>query len=487
MIAFEGFSQMLLNFLQIPAGSSIRQNYSNNGKVKSAANNDLFAIIQNNEYIQAAVDITRDDICLGKSPLYYESLDDIDDEVRTKVENILLPAFNKIIKWACRDLQVRGFSVFTCKTVKDKFILVPIMDEVEFFLDQEMEIKVFRNNEELALSDVIVFVNYDKECLSVVEDTENNNMLFSVVPVPMQLKNVAKTAAEVASTEKSLQRYRQLLSRIVRLVNVDIGASSGDKNSSVVDTIASAINADSETIESLSTFSMYNDEIPVLPNRRGIGKPEYEEHIPSADIKDLADLDYAMSKLNLQLRFPKSYGDFTTALSETAASTIRGDIRYNRMLGSIRTLLEDTINEYLYSNESLRKSEVKFKLSELPTPENADVLETLNQFGDFVSDVWDMISSSDSKDEAFAKIKALQALLSGAAKLPYVQEFLEVIKDFIESKWSDDSSESETNPFSEDFNSESSDFNSESPDSETMSSPQESTEDNSSSELKSTE
>lgn len=467
MIAFEGFSQMLLNFLQIPAGSSIRQNYSGNGKTNSAIDNDLLQVVENNEYIQAAIDITRDDICLGKSPLYYECSDDIDDDTIKKVEDKLLPAFNKVIKWACRDLQVKGYSVFFGRTTETgKYFLVPVLNQVEFFLDQEMELKVFLEGNQEALTDAIVFVNYDKDSLQEIEDSEKNNLMFSVSPIPMQLKNIAKTAAEVASTEKSIQRYRRLLSRIIRLINVDVGLSQGDKNSSVVDKVASVINADSDTIESLSTFQMYNDEIPVLPNRRGIGKPEYEEHIPSADIKDLADLDHAMSKLNLQLRFPKSYGDFSNALSETAASTIRGDIRYNRMLSSIRTLLEDTINEYLSSNKLLKKFEVKFKLSELPTPENADVLETLNQFGDFVSDVWDMISGSESKDEANAKIQALQALLSGAAKLPYVQDFLDVIKNFIDTKWQEgeDSAEPdfEDNDSGESFESESSEDSSKS-------------------------
>lgn len=431
MISFEGFSQMLLNFLRVPPGSSIRREYS----AKNTHATELSEAITQNEYIQSVLDITRDDICIGKKPFYYDCNNNAPKEVTDIVEDKILPAFNSVVTWISRDLQSLGFSVFKSVLSNDKYFLVPVLDEIEFFLNENMELVAFITGDENPIADAVIYCNYEKYSLTKVEDSDKNGMLFKVVPTPMQLKNVEKTSAEQLSTERAIQKYRQLLSRIVRFISVDVGLSQGNKNSDVVDAVSNAINADSDTLQNMGNFTMYNDEIPIIPHRKGIGKPDYEEHIPSADISGLADLDHIMGKLNLQLRFPKSYGDFNQALSETAASTARGDIRYNRMISAIRTLVEDTTNEFLQQEPKLEEAGVVFKLSELPTPETADVVETLNQFASFVQDVWESVFSAETEKEALCKVQALEALLSGTAKLPYVTEFMQVVNSYIIFKY----------------------------------------------------
>lgn len=462
MISFEGFSQMLLNFLRVPPGTALRPA---NGSNKY---DDFSQIIENSEYIQSVVDITKDDVCLGKSPLYYECAQNADKSVLEVVENIILPAYNRIVTWACRDLLTKGYSVYRERKVASNYCLIPVLDEVSFYLDNKMEIAAFIGDDKLSLKNALIFVNYDKTSMSAIDDSDNKSgLLFKVSPMPIQLKYVGKTAAELTSQERSILRYRQQLSRILRFINVDIGIAQGKNQQEVIDSISSAINADPDTLDNMSTFTLYNDQIPIIPNRRGVGKPEYSEHIPSANISDLADLDHTMKKLNLQLRFPKTYADFDNALGETAASTIRGDIRYNRLLSQVRTAIEDPINQKLQETEELKKAKVVFKLEEMPTPENADVIDTLQQFGGFVDDSWSsIINESESKKEAMNKSLALQSLLGGSANLEYLKKFFDVLNTAISDKFGEDEDiggygpdnlgSEEPEPFTEDSNDNSS-------------------------------
>ena len=105
----------------------------------------------------------------------------------------------------------------------------------------------------------------------------------------------------------------------------------------------------------MNDYMNFDDTIPVLPNRKGVGKPELTQEIPEVNIDKLADLEYIMSKIFLQTRFPKTYADFSTNIDSTAASTIRGDVRYARVVSYARTKIEDTINDYLEEIPILEK------------------------------------------------------------------------------------------------------------------------------------
>ena len=49
----------------------------------------------------------------------------------------------------------------------------------------------------------------------------------------------------------------------------------------MVDTISSAINANSTSLVRGTSYQEFDDNIPVLPNRKGLGKAEIVSDIPS--------------------------------------------------------------------------------------------------------------------------------------------------------------------------------------------------------------
>jgi len=451
MFSFEGLSLMLLNFLQVPPGSSLRKNY---GTSSNRSTSEFSQYIENNDLINSVLDITVDDVCIGRKPFTYVFKDGTPDSIKQKIDDQILPQFNKIAKWVARDLLKRGYSVYETAIYDGEFTLNPIIDECEFYLDSRNNVVVFNIDEEgnreaiENLTDVIVFLNFDKESLVHFDDNDNElkgkGIKYGINPSPIQLKNITTTAKDLYTIEQSLLRYRSQLARIVRFISVDVGLSQGDQQQTVIDNISSAINANSMSLGNMAGTSQdYDDNIPVVPTRRGIGKPELTESIPSANISDTTDLDKAYQKLFLGLKFPKSYATFDEALGSAAVSTIRGDIRYNRLVTDCRSLMEDTTNEFLWTNKILKKWQIEFQLTGMPSSEDEDVISALGGYHDFLQDMFDLIiENSHTRQEAVLKVTLMSDLMGKSTNIPNLSKFLDDLRLLIKHhKFEDDESD----------------------------------------------
>ena len=140
-----------------------------------------------------------------------------------------------------------------------------------------------------------------------------------------------------------------------------------------------------------------------------------------------------MSKIFLQTRFPKTYADFSDALGTTAASTIRGDVRYSRLISYARTKVEDTFNSYLKEVGILDKYKVRAKLTELPTPEDEDVIAAMSTFLDFLSTFHEFTNGSVTKEEALSKIHLFKDLIGTSANQQSIQNFFNTAEEYIRS------------------------------------------------------
>ena len=69
---------------------------------------------------------------------------------------------------------------------------------------------------------------------------------------------------------------------------MDVGVSQGDTQQDIVDGISSAFNSDSMSLTPMNDYMNFDDTIPVLPNRKGVGKPEYTEEIPNVNISEFS-------------------------------------------------------------------------------------------------------------------------------------------------------------------------------------------------------
>lgn len=439
MISFEGLSLMLLNFLRIPPGAAVRKSYGAKGNLNESE------IALSDDIINSMVDITVDDVCIGNSPFYLKYDDSIDQKKLEGFE-VIQEQLNNIAKWAAKDLLKRGVSVYDVSRYKEngKFVILPHLDEVQVFLNKygetvitDMEGNILPQEETLA------FVNFDKESMTPIDDSvtlkeeEDTECVISVRPVPIQLKNISSVSRDLFLTKKSILRYRAQLSRIVRFVSVDVGVSQGNKQQEVVDTISEAINADSNSLmQTTDQLSSYDDNIPVLPSRKGAGKPELVTDIPNANLSELVDLDHLQGDLALVMRFPKTYADFSQTLGDTAASTIRGDIRYSRLVDYARSKIEDTVNDFmlLCVPEDVEKYHITYKLTQYPQPEDEDVIDAISSYKDFLSETVELVlENSKTKYLADQKIKMLEDLLGDAANIASIQAFIQDLKETVDS------------------------------------------------------
>ena len=181
-------------------------------------------------------------------------------------------------------------------------------------------------------TDLLVFLNYSRETIvlnrkpgeHINPDDVRSKYKYQITPEPIQLKHVQSVATDLYMVERAMYRYRIQLSKIARFAEVEVGPSQGgNNNETVVDNASAAVNANSMSLGMTAADPVMNfdDNLPIVPIRKGIGHIEITSDIPDFDkIKELPDLDYTLNRLFLAMRFPKSYADFNQAFSPSTTS-----------------------------------------------------------------------------------------------------------------------------------------------------------------------
>lgn len=455
--SWQGFSLALMNFLRIPPGVGVRKS---NGDERSRGSENLASF----EFIDTIVDITADDVCIGRSPVYCENLDSLHSPILQAKYRAIVNALNGVIKWAAVDVLKRGVSLY-CLVEKGegevrararKVSLIPIMTQkAKFYLNNKGEVVVEVGGK--VRDDLLVFLNYSKETLRPISEEASRGLskdyLYEIEPEPVQLKHVEGIAQDLYMIERAMYRYRVQLSRVVRFAEVEVGLSQGDRVDEIISDVSGVVNANSMSLGMMSVDpqSNFDDNIPVNPVRKGAGSIEMKSDIPDFSMmKEMPDLEYALNRVFLALRFPRTYSDFNTALNETAVSLIRGDIRYSRMVSDARSLLQTTINEWVGRGSG--EDEVEFKLTSLPTSESDDVIEALGSYASFTQDVFAFINEAEDKNEAFARLDSIVILLGDTSNLKAIQSWIVHMRSYITDKF--DKEEREGSSLEEDESSE---------------------------------
>ena len=230
MINVEGFFSSIKNALGIPIGVSYRKSYGLTSDKQSTMDNAIF----DNPYAEVICDITADDVCRGEEPVSYayelpegEGLEELPDDVFEILESFK-KELNSIVKWVSKDLQVNGVSVYDVSLNKEdengekkkpEVFLMPNLDELTFYLTKDKRIIAYNltdsKQEKKNLEDVIIFINYEKNSLTKVEESTNKDLsdeiAFEVRPTPMQFKNTQGTLDALNLVENALKRYRAQL------------------------------------------------------------------------------------------------------------------------------------------------------------------------------------------------------------------------------------------------------------------------------------
>lgn len=428
----EAFGQAILKWLRVPPGASVRHA---NDPTTSSGNVE-------NEYIDAILDITTDDICIGESPLSITYENSTPEIVQLKLDSIC-DEFNDVVKDVCRDLLEVGFSVYDAHVSEDnRLCLLPELGKLEFYLTKDKRVVVYETDDtkrdKVNLANKIIFINYTARDLEKVEDgridvPESKDIKFKISPRAMQLASSTKTLTGLNNCEDSIAKYRALL-RPLRWANVDIGTASGDQQQEVTESISQGINANSSSLSNGAAYSEFDDALPIMPNRKGIGKPEIVSDVPSANISDLADLGYWLKKLTLLTRFPMSYLDFSQPLGETAVSLLRGDLRYQKLCKAVGSLIIKTFNKYLQTSK-FKEYNPTVALTTIPTTEDDDVVDAMDKYVDLVQKIDGYIlGEGDQFDPVAAlhRLEVLQSLYATSTNSPAITEWFAEYREYIE-------------------------------------------------------
>lgn len=440
--ALEGLGMMLRSVLGLrPGVNRIARGGASSAREGESYTGSFDAL--SNDFINSVVDITADDVCVGNSPFYVKGLNTIKSPILLSRTEALTVALNSIARWVAVDLLKRGVSAywFELQGSDRKPCLIPYLLDLQFYMRRDGSVACVSSTGE-EVSDLLVFLSYSKESLSVVggggvDGSEESSYLYSITPEPIQLKNLGSIGADLAQEEAAMYSYRERLSRIIRMVAVEVGTAMGDRADEIIDTVSQVLNAPSSSLGMSGGVSgaMFQDGIPVLPVRNGKGTPSIIESVPTFDISSMVDLDYTLGKFFLAARFPKTYADFNTALDASAVSLLRGDIRYARMVRRACSLMEDTVNAWYRSAVEGASSSVEFKLVKLPTTEDADVSEVVQSFMDMNASWLDAIESAESEEQANLIIDSLETLLADTSNLHSVQEWFAVTREYVTDKF----------------------------------------------------
>lgn len=448
---FEGFLMSLANNLGIPLGAKMRKYYDQPDK----QNGDIQSTLEEStikDFLNAIIDITKDDVCVGENPLFYQCQKKRMPKALKERCQMVCDAFNEILNWVAVDLLKVGVSTYTFSMKEGVLVFTPYLRKVKIFLKEDMTLKMVDEESNKEIENSLVFVYYDKSMLSIVEESDEDykegEFLIRVNPQGIQTKNLLQPAQSLAKCENSIERLRAQTSKVIRFASVEVGVSQGDKQQAVVDDISEGINANSQDLVSTTDF---DDQIPVFPTRKGLGKPEYEEHFSQADLKQLADLDYNLSKVFLAMRFPKSYADFSQNLTPTAVSMIRGDIRYAKVLGTTQSLIEKTVNKFMAGIQEIKKAEVVFKLTRVPTSEDDDLISVLSTYTDFAIAAIDYVLSADSEEEAMSRLESLRVLYSTSTNAEGIENWAQSVEKVVKAKYSEPNPDMEEPPVEGDF------------------------------------
>lgn len=431
----------LANALGIPLGAKFRKGYYTNDK--SSSDNDF----NENEldetrikgFIDSIIDIAKDDVCVGDEPMFFSATKRGNKEDKAK-RALISDAFNQIAPWVAFDLLKTGVSVYTYALSDDnKLHFLPFLGKVRLYLKPDYSIMVVDDEKDEEIVNCLAFVYYDKGSLIAVENNEFNLTVEDIPPYQIQpsgimTKNAMQAVRDLEKCDKNIADLRTSTSRVIRFASVEVGLNKGDQQQDFIDQISEGLNANSSDMVSSTEF---DDQIPVFPTRKGLGKPEYEEHLPQANMADLADLDYDLSKLFLAMRFPKSYADFTQNLNQTAVSMIRGDIRYSKLLKRVQGVIEKTVNKFASQFPALVRDGVKYELTQVPSSEDDDLVATLQANTDFAKTATDYVLEAEGKAEAQARLQSLKELFDISTNSEGVEKWMMSIEELIKAKYKD--------------------------------------------------
>ena len=100
-----------------------------------------------------------------------------------------------------------------------------------------------------------------------------------------------------------------------------------------------------------------------------------------------------------------------------------------------RSLIERTFNEFASGIPEIKKNEIEFRLTQIPTSEDDDLVTILATYNDYASSAATYLLEAETKEEALARLESLRVLYSTSTNTEGVEKWANAMTSVIEAKY----------------------------------------------------
>lgn len=221
---------------------------------------------------------------------------------------------------------------------------------------------------------------------------------------------------------------------LTRIYSVEVGNANKKETRNIISELKSAFKRSSLEKDKLYKDSSKTSTIAnvYLPTRNGKGAVQVEEIGGNIDIKELSDLQYYTDKLFASIRVPKDFLNFGDGALFADGTMTKKDIRFARMILSLKRLLAQLVKEmveFKMSKTPYATKDVKYTIDYLPvlSAEDAEEIDNLNISISVASMLKDLLAGNPHIREEDLIKYILQYML----KIPKIDLFYseDIVKD----------------------------------------------------------
>ena len=260
-----------------------------------------------------------------------------------------------------------------------------VTDDIQGFADMDQKKKEFKDDTEF-----LHFLNYSLDNSEEVElgikrDGEKPKMepVFVLQGQAILTERILETYRILQALETAVISSRLQKSKLVRFVKVNVGNKLGnEKAKAIVNYVDGLVNKNENISSSADSYTATRLQAApvtvVLPVKDSKGDVTIDQFENTADIKEIADIDYFKNKLFAGLKTPKQYLAFDESLPGvgSAASLMRTDIRYARTVKKVQRVLVNGVKELLRIDSVISGKEIpkgtKVRIINVNSPEDEE-------------------------------------------------------------------------------------------------------------------
>lgn len=194
--------------------------------------------------------------------------------------------------------------------------------------------------------------------------------------------------------------------QILRLISVEVGNANRTDTRNAVNEVKQAFKTSALEKDKAFKAGAKNGTVSniYIPTRQGKGNVSVDEVGGNIDVKDLTDLEYYTNKLFASLRVPKEMLNFNESSFFADGSMTKKDVRFARMVKSIKALLTDLVQKMVEFKKSKTKwssKDIKYYISScnVPSAEDTDNIEVLNTAMSIATSLRDFLQDNSKVSE----------------------------------------------------------------------------------------